>query len=370
MLLRINNARKLRLVEKAKFRWVKLNNYCIHPYYPGEVKKIDAEYEFKTPYGEVIVATNNDIVKVDNGYIIIRARVHGEFIRALPIHIINASIDKFGRVKPRKNTTAATDEEKLFNTVEKHNLKMKLVHMGQLDIYNGKITLNYIYSDVKTVVVPNFVEMLDPRIFSRAKYSDLTRIKIQDGIKSIPSGFIAGCLSLEGIELPDTVTSIKPRGLAYSGLKEIVLPSNLSKAAESAFASNTKLTKIKFSGPLKYIGAYAFMNCTSLKRLVLPSGLGYLPAGLIAGCSHLKELYIPQSVKNIDINFFNGCCGNRQMSLLVKAPEKLREQIETAIDKSDKKDRAYTRYSPSFSSRLVGLGNDGNYSNLIIVEYY
>lgn len=67
-------------------------------------------------------------------------------------------------------------------------------------------------------------------------------------------------------------------------IKSIVLPNNIKKIDEYAFAECENLTYVKLSNNLEFIGNGAF-----------------------EGCKNLKQLNIPKSVKHIEDDAFEGC---------------------------------------------------------------
>ncbi len=107
-----------------------------------------------------------------------------------------------------------------------------------------------------------------------------------------------GCVSLEAMEIPDTVTNLGqssfkecvrlkeiaiPPGVTAitfglfwncSALTRVTMPDDITEIGNYAFAGCGKLTLEKFPARLKSVGHSAFLDCASLKGIALPAGIG------------------------------------------------------------------------------------------------
>ena len=136
--------------------------------------------------------------------------------------------------------------------------------------------------------------------------------------------------------VPEGVTAIDSGAFHdVSNLKEIVIPSTVTKINAYTFSSNPTLEKVTFEqdgvNGVKIIGDFAFENCTALKEIILPdtltslgstvfrgckslstlslsNSLTVLPYRMVSGCSALKNITIPESVTTISQSFEN-CTG-------------------------------------------------------------
>ncbi|MBC2478275.1 leucine-rich repeat protein, partial [Clostridium beijerinckii] len=116
------------------------------------------------------------------------------------------------------------------------------------------------------------------------------------------------CYDLEGITIPESVTSIGGGAfLMCDNLKSITLPSNLTSIEPSTFVGCDKLTSINLPKNLKSIGNGAFAECNSLDNITIPEGTKSIDKFAFDNCTLLKSVFIPNSVTYIGENAFDGC---------------------------------------------------------------
>ena len=101
---------------------------------------------------------------------------------------------------------------------------------------------------------------------------------------SIGNRAFYNCISLRGIDIPDSCTSI----------------------GDYAFYSCSLLEDVEFSNNLLSIGNSAFYDCTSLKKLVFPNTLLSIGDGAFDDCTSLKKLVFPDSLESIGNSAFRG----------------------------------------------------------------
>lgn len=123
----------------------------------------------------------------------------------------------------------------------------------------------------------------------------------------------AWCTNLASITIPDGVQSILD-GAFYNcnGLLDIMIPESVT------LISAGYLDGGYWSG-----GGGTFANCTNLKSVVLPSAAPYIGSEMFYGCSSLTSINIPKNVKIILSFAFDGCTSLQNIDL----PEHL-ESIE------------------------------------------
>ncbi len=195
--------------------------------------------------------------------------------------------------------------------------------------------------------------------------SSLTSITLPSGLKTIPLEGFAACTALEEIEIPSTVTSIgKEAFKKCSALKSVSIPASVTSIgvnaflncaslesyavasgnqnykavngvlfdkngetliqypngssatqytapagvktiADSAFGSNTKLSKITLPSGLKIISAYAFNHCSALSEINIPSSVTVIDSQAFGGCKNLKEITLPSGLESYSGAFYN-----------------------------------------------------------------
>lgn len=94
---------------------------------------------------------------------------------------------------------------------------------------------------------------------------------VPEGIHTIGESAFKGCVSIERLELPDTVTAI----------------------CAHAFKGCRNLREIKMSQQLAYLGDYAFHRCHKLRSIVLPASVKSLGNCAFLYCDSLETVWMP-----------------------------------------------------------------------------
>ncbi len=128
-------------------------------------------------------------------------------------------------------------------------------------------------------------------------------------ITAIPDQAFEGCLRLETLVLPDTITTIGASAFYECGVALKTLPSSLVSIDDYAFFSCTDLTLTTLPTGVVSIGKYAFQCCSKLALTSLPSGLGYIDDCSFGQCPKLKLTSLPNGVTTIGEYAFQGCTG-------------------------------------------------------------
>lgn len=117
--------------------------------------------------------------------------------------------------------------------------------------------------------------------------------------------------------------------LVYTGKEEeITVPSYIKKIAPSAFSQIEKLNKVVLPEGLTEIGDFAFYRChmkeitlpssvtkygkacfgeNDFTTVILPNNLKTISDQMFSYCEKLEKIVVPDSVENIGTNAFNGC---------------------------------------------------------------
>lgn len=159
-----------------------------------------------------------------------------------------------------------------------------------------------------------------------------------DGYTRIGVEAFTGCLNLEVIEIPNTITSIRDGAfLGCSGLTSVTIPNSVTSIGYGILSSCSGLTSIIVeSGNTFYdsrnncnaiietatntliagcqstiipnsvenIADYAFWGCNSLTYMLIPNNIASIGYGVFSGCSCLNSVsiggieYKPQTVTN------------------------------------------------------------------------
>lgn len=132
-------------------------------------------------------------------------------------------------------------------------------------------------------------------------------------VSNIPECAFNGCYSLSAISLPDSVNSIGANAFSGSGIKNLVLPKNVSYMGSNAFYDCSSLVSVTINGTV--LGEGAFSNCSSLKTATISGNINNIPASAFSRCSALTSITLPGSVTSIGNYAFNYCIALEKITL-------------------------------------------------------
>lgn len=164
--------------------------------------------------------------------------------------------------------------------LEKINLPSTIMDIG---------SYNFVYTGISNINLPDNVKIIRGGAFSdcdKLKNIDLSRLKLE----KIESNTFAGCVSLEQVILPDTITVIDMLAFgSCQSLKSIKLPNSIIVIEDSAFAGCSTLKGISLPQSLTYIGGGAFSGCNGIEEFIIPNTVSDIGDGFIYG-TNLKKI--------------------------------------------------------------------------------
>ena len=195
-------------------------------------------------------------------------------------------------------------------------------------------------STLKTVNLPSNLKSIPLEAF--ANCTSLSKIDIPLSVTSIGKEAFKKCSALQSVSIPASVTSIgfnaflncasvtvynvAAANTAYKSIGDCLydfkgetliqypngktvtgftVPAGTKTIADSAFGSNTRLTKITLPSGLEQLTEYAFNQCTVLTEINIPSSVTYIGSQAFGGCKKLKEISIPAKVTSYSGAFYN-----------------------------------------------------------------
>ena len=82
-----------------------------------------------------------------------------------------------------------------------------------------------------------------------------------------------------------------PEDFAYeSGIKSIIIPDNINKIGNEAFASCAELERVVIGNNTTNIGAWAFRNCNSLTSVDIPGSVEDIGYSAFGNCERLTSI--------------------------------------------------------------------------------
>ena len=192
--------------------------------------------------------------------------------------------------------------------LEEGNTAYKIVD-GGLYTADGTTLLQYALGTGKTsFTVLNTVKTLGYGAF--AYNTSLKEIIFEEGssITTIPTNAVSFILTLESINIPQTVTSIEERAFYNcKKLKALDVPSAVSYIGPYAFHGCNELAPFDIPAALTTIGEYAFAYCDKFVNVTIPDKVTTIGDYAFTGCTGLKTMSIPASVKTFGKRVFFGC---------------------------------------------------------------
>ena len=118
----------------------------------------------------------------------------------------------------------------------------------------------------------------------------------------------AGQSSMKEINIPSEITKISQSAFYNcSNLETINLPNGLTSIQSDAFRNCTKLNNIVLSDNITEISSAAFYNCKSLSNIHIPTGMTRILPYTFYGCIAFSSITIPDNIVEIGHNAFAGC---------------------------------------------------------------
>ncbi len=137
--------------------------------------------------------------------------------------------------------------------------------------------------------------------------SYIAHISLPNGLTSFTAYAFDGC-NIKGITIPESVTDIETRALAYcSNLVSVQLPEGVTTVAESVFENCKNLESVQLPSTIASIGPWAFSHCTSLTSIIIPDKVDSIGEWAFNECTGLTSIVIPDKVTTISHCLFNGC---------------------------------------------------------------
>lgn len=165
-------------------------------------------------------------------------------------------------------------------------------------------TLTKFIGSETNVIVPARCHKVEKDAF---KYSNVTSVKLQEGVIQIGNNAFWGCGNLEKIDLPDSLEYLSDWCFNNcDSLKSIIIPKNVKAIFTCTFSSCDKLEEVILPDNLFGIHNEAFGYCRNLKTIKLPESIGYIGNSAFKDTG-LISITIPQNLSNIEGGAFANC---------------------------------------------------------------
>lgn len=155
------------------------------------------------------------------------------------------------------------------------------------------------------VSLPDSVASIGSNAFYQC--SKLTDVDLPKGLTAISDSCFHNCSRLKSIQLPEKVTSVGTLAFAWTGLEEIAIPDGVTSIAAQTFYKCSSLKNVRFPKRLTAIGKSAFEGCSGLTDIVIPAGVTTIGGSAFYDCVKLEHAVLPESLKEIPEYLFMSC---------------------------------------------------------------
>jgi hypothetical protein len=198
---------------------------------------------------------------------------------------------------------------------------------GVLYDHTGSVLLRCPAARSGNFALPDGVEEIAWSAFS---YSQLSSVRIPDGLTAIAASAFYECPQLRDISIPASVLTVGESAFygcsrlqqidlnnvnklgkkAFQNCKalESVVANRLGMVPQSAFESCTSLTTVELSPEIYTIAEYAFKNCKALAHITLPTELTTINKEAFENCP-LTSIELPDRLVTIGERAFKNCKG-------------------------------------------------------------
>lgn len=252
----------------------------------------------------------------------------------------------YGAVVDRQNKILLHLPQKLAGT---YRIPKGIRKIGEKAFYNCLF--------LKTVIFPAGVREINRNAFQNCLA--LKKVVLNKDLEIIGEWAFYGCERLDDFFIPAGVKKIgsaafvqvpelavapgnscfrKTAGglLIETGKKRIIycpqsaelctIPEDIRIIDDHAFASCSKLKKIKFPQSVRIIGKCAFLSCRRLSRINIPAGVKHIKAYAFLGCLNMEAVTVRGAAVIGDGAFGKGCLENKLEKAFISKQAKVHRE--------------------------------------------
>ncbi|EJK71025.1 hypothetical protein THAOC_07570 [Thalassiosira oceanica] len=135
----------------------------------------------------------------------------------------------------------------------------------------------------------------------------LREVAIPSSVTKLGSNAFEGCSNLAKVQFHEGLEIIKESAFQGCTLQQVYIPSSVTKLGDSAFFKCINLAEVQFKEGIEIIGECAFYECTALQQVILPSSVTELGGWAFSGCSNLASVKFGEGLEIIAECAFWGC---------------------------------------------------------------
>ena len=140
----------------------------------------------------------------------------------------------------------------------------------------------------------------------------------QTGIMEIGRNTFSGCSMLKEVKVPSTLTKLDRDAFANCTSLQVIdlSQTGITEILRKAFYECTSLDEVKFPKALMKLGQSVFESCTSLKEIDLSqTGITEIESRAFYECTSLNEVKFPNALMKLGQNVFENCISLKKIDL-------------------------------------------------------
>lgn len=124
--------------------------------------------------------------------------------------------------------------------------------------------------------------------------------------KEFPKGFTEALLNCGINPLEQGLNYVPDYFLKSSGIKEFIIPNNITSIGDFAFEGCNSLTSVEIGNNVTSIGYDAFDDCTSLTSVEIPNNVKSIDYKAFCNCTALTKVNYTGTIDQwVEINFYD-----------------------------------------------------------------
>ena len=172
-------------------------------------------------------------------------------------------------------------------------------------IFNGNVS-----STIETIILTG-ANGTNRDVIPDYAFSGISGVKnyvLPENITTIGNSAFQSNTSLETFVIPNSVTTLGTNAFNYcSNLTYVKLSENLTVISNYAFRSCYKLNNVTITSNITSIGEYAFDSCNSLTSIKFENGLLNIGRYAFYNCNALQAITLPSTLTTVDEYAFYRC---------------------------------------------------------------
>lgn len=185
--------------------------------------------------------------------------------------------------------------------------------------------------------------------------SGLKQVILPENLSSIGSYAFSQCVNLSTIDIPEMVRTIEYGAFQDSGLVEIDIPEGTAFINSSVFYECDKLSSVTIPDSVRGIGTSAFAKCSNLTSIKIPANVNVIETDAFRGCSKLESIILPDKITEISSHTFRDCESLKSITIPAGVTAIGSQAFENC---AGLKDVYYKGNKSAWENMTIGANND------------